>query len=413
VTRPPETPNGSTTSGSVFSGATAPFARIVWPFAIAETLVWACYDSSFPALLPTWEVELGFSKTELTGAFTLSLIVSAVLAPMAGRQIDHGRGRIVFAGGAVLAAGMLFLLSQVTEVWQFYAVWVGIGVGMAGSLYEPCFAIIIHSMGSQARRAIILVTLAAGFAGTVSFPSAHILTGLFGWRVTVVVFALVVVTVCVPLILYGCRHAASSALTAAPRASSNARQAMGVTRTLTFWMIAIAFSLLALDHGLIVSHLLPILADRGLSQDMAVFAASMIGPMQVAGRLAMIAAERHVSVLAICCVCFISMSLAGTAIYLTTSFALLIVPFIILQGAGAGVLSIIRPTVVAELLGRKDFGVISGMLAVGFVAGSAFAPTVASLFWRVGGYDLVLLLTIAIPLVALFAIVGAWRNRQK
>ena len=409
----PETPNGSTIRGSGFPGSTAPFARIVWPFAIAETLVWACYYYSFPALLPTWEIELGFSKTELTGAFTLSLIVSAVLAPMAGRQIDHGRGRIVFAGGAVLAAGMLFLLAQVTEVWQFYAVWVGIGVGMAGSLYEPCFAIITHSMGSQARRAIILVTLAAGFAGTVSFPSAHILTGLFGWRVTVIVFALVVVTVCVPLIFYGCRHAASSALTAAPRASSNARQAMGVTRTLTFWMIAIAFSLLALDHGLIVSHLLPILADRGLSQDMAVFAASMIGPMQVAGRLAMIAAERHVSVLAICCACFISMSLAGTAIYLTTSFALLIVPFIILQGAGAGVLSIIRPTVVAELLGRKDFGVVSGMLAVGFVAGSAFAPTVASLFWRVGGYDLVLLLTIAIPLAALLAIIGAWRTRQE
>jgi MFS family permease len=384
----PETPNGSTIRGSGFPGSTAPFSRIVWPFAIAETLVWACYYYSFPALLPTWEVELGFSKTELTGAFTLSLIVSAVLAPMAGRQIDHGRGRIVFAGGAVLAAGMLFLLAQVTEVWQFYAVWVGIGVGMAGSLYEPCFAIITHSMGSQARRAIILVTLAAGFAGTVSFPSAHILTGLFGWRVTVIVFALVV-------------------------ASSNARQAMGVTRTLTFWMIAIAFSLLALDHGLILSHLLPILANRGLSQDMAVFAASMIGPMQVAGRLAMIAAERHVSVLAICCACFISMSLAGTAIYLTTSFALLIVPFIILQGAGAGVLSIIRPTVVAELLGRKDFGVVSGMLAVGFVAGSAFAPTVASLFWRVGGYDLVLLLTIAIPLAALLAIIGAWRTRQE
>jgi MFS family permease len=107
------------------------------------------------------------------------------------------------------------------------------------------------------------------------------------------------------------------------------------------------------------------------------------------------------------------MSLAGTAIYLTTSFALLIVPFIILQGAGAGVLSIIRPTVVAELLGRKDFGVVSGMLAVGFVAGSAFAPTVASLFWRVGGYDLVLLLTIAIPLAALLAIIGAWRTRQE
>ena len=320
-----EVPDGSAAPaapGPTAPGARAgpaaykPFRRIVWPFAIAETLVWACYYYSFPALLQEWEADLGFSKTTLTGAFTLSLIVAAVLAPMAGRQIDHGRGRIVFAGGAVLAASCLLLLSQVTEIWQFYAVWIGIGVGMAGSLYEPCFAILTYSMGNHARRAIILVTLAAGFAGTVSFPSAHVLTGLFGWRGTVIVFAVVVLVVCVPLILYGCHYAAHNARASAPRASSNARQAMGVMRTATFWMIGIAFTLLALDHGLIVSHMLPILADRGLGEDLAVFAASMFGPMQVAGRLAMIAAERHVSVLAICCACFISMTLAGTRRFL-------------------------------------------------------------------------------------------------
>ena len=392
--------------------ASAPFRRIVLPFAIAETLVWACYYYSFPALLPTWEVDLGFSKTTLTGAFTLSLIVSAVLAPMAGRMIDHGRGRLVFAGGATLSAVMLLALSQATEVWQFYAAWIFIGVGMAGSLYEPCFAILTHSMGSQARRAIILVTLAAGFAGTVSFPSAHVLNGLVGWRGTVVVFAAVVLFICVPLILYGCHFAARNAQRSAPRASTNARAAMAVMRTATFWMIGIAFTLLALDHGLIVSHMLPIMADRGLGEDTAVFAASMFGPMQVAGRLAMIAAERHVSVLVICCACFLSMSLAGTAVFFSTSVAMLIIPFVVLQGAGAGVLSIIRPTVVAELLGRKDFGVISGTLAIGFVAGSAFAPTVASLIWRIGGYDMVLLLTIGIPVIALVAIFAAWRVRR-
>ncbi len=393
-------------------GERVPFAQVVWPFAIAETLVWACYYYSFPALLPTWEADLGFSKTTLTGAFTLSLIVAAAMAPAAGRMIDRGRGRLVFAGGAMLAAVMLFLLSRVTEVWQFYVLWFFIGIGMAGSLYEPCFAILTHSMGPQARRAIILVTLAAGFAGTVSFPSAHVLNGFFGWRGTVTVFALVVAVICVPLILYGCHYANQNARQSAPQASVSARATMAVMRTATFWLIGIAFTLLALDHGLIVSHMLPIMADRGLGEDTAVFAASMFGPMQVAGRLAMIAAERHVSVLMICCACFVSMSLAGVSVFLATSVALLIVPFVVLQGAGAGVLSIIRPTVVAELLGRRDFGVISGTLAIGFVAGSALAPTVASLIWRLGGYDLVLLLTIAIPLIALLSIVGAWRMRR-
>ena len=71
-------------------------------------------------------------------------------------------------------------------------------------------------------------------------------------------------------------------------------------------------------------------------------------------------------------------------------------------------LSIIRPIVIAELLGRKDFGIISGLLAVGFMGGSAVAPIAASLVWRLGGYDIVLLSTIAIPIVALISLIIAY-----
>lgn len=391
--------------------AADPFKRIVWPFAIAETLVWAAYYYSFPALLPEWEADLGFSKTTLTGAFTVSLIVSAVLAPMAGRLIDRGRGRAVFAGGAVLAAVLLALLSRVTEVWQFYAVWIGIGVAMSGSLYEACFAILTHCMGDRAKRAITLVTLVAGFAGTVSFPSAHFLTQQVGWRGTVVVFAGVVLLVCVPLILYGCHFAAQRARTAAPRSSTSAREAMRAARTLTFWLLGISFTVMALDHALIISHLLPIMADRGLAEETAILAASMIGPMQVAGRLAMIAAERHVTTLSICLVCFVAMGIAGAALYSAGAAPGLVAVFVVLQGAAVGVLSIIRPVTIAELLGRRDYGITAGLLAIGFMGGSAIAPILASLVWRVGGYDLVLLMTIGAPAIGLFALIGAWRAR--
>ena len=83
------------------------FGHIVFPFALAETLVWAAYFYSFPAFLPIWEEELGFSKANLTGTFTLSLVVSAVLSPAVGRLIDKGYGRAVFAGGAALASAMI------------------------------------------------------------------------------------------------------------------------------------------------------------------------------------------------------------------------------------------------------------------------------------------------------------------
>ncbi|MGB1642760.1 MAG: MFS transporter, partial [Paracoccaceae bacterium] len=123
------------------------FRRIILPFALAETLVWAAYFYSFPAFLPIWESELGFSKANLTGAFTLSLVVSAVLSPAVGRLIDKGYGRTVFAGGAALASVMLCLLSQADAIWQFYAIWFVIGIAMSGSLYDACFAIVTYSLG--------------------------------------------------------------------------------------------------------------------------------------------------------------------------------------------------------------------------------------------------------------------------
>ncbi len=47
-----------------------PFRRIVWPLAIAEIIMWAAMYYLFPALLLEWERDLGWSKTELSGAFT-------------------------------------------------------------------------------------------------------------------------------------------------------------------------------------------------------------------------------------------------------------------------------------------------------------------------------------------------------
>ncbi|TDJ63697.1 MAG: MFS transporter, partial [Proteobacteria bacterium] len=86
--------------------------------AIAETIVWAAMFYSFPALLLQWERDLGWSKIELSGALTLALVVSALLAPVVGRLIDHGLGRYVFTGSAVLGALLLVLLSRVTALWQ-------------------------------------------------------------------------------------------------------------------------------------------------------------------------------------------------------------------------------------------------------------------------------------------------------
>jgi MFS family permease len=383
------------------------FRRIVWPLAIAQIFMWAAMFYLFPALLLVWERDLGWSKTELSGAFTLALVVSAVLAPGVGRIIDRGFGSRLFTGSAILGSLGLVLLSMVTKLWQFYAVWIVIGMAMSGGLYEACFAILTRVMGTRAKQAITMVTLIAGFAGTLAFPGTHALVGIFGWRLTVLTFAAAMILIATPLIRSGCRFAERHGETHTAIAGYEAPETSGVFRSARFWLLAVAYTAIALDHGVLLTHLLPLLNDRGIQSQTAVLAASMIGPMQVAGRLAMIAVGNRVSTLGISIVAYIAMAIAALSLLGSGTVAVFLAIFILLQGAGFGVMSIMRPVMTAELFGHNNFGLISGSLAVPYLGAAAAAPTIAALIYSVDGYDLVILFASGASVLGLVSLLAA------
>lgn len=384
------------------------FRSVVWPLAAAETIVWAAMFYSFPALLLDWERELGWSKTELSGAFTVALALSALLAPVAGRLIDRNLGHLVLTGSAVLGAAALALLANASTLWQFYAAWFAIGIAMSGALYEPCFAFLTRTMGDRARKSITLVTLIAGFAGTVSFPGVHALLLVTDWRGAVMVLSGVVALTAVPLFWIGCAHARSGTAphteSTATHRSASAFRAMAQP---TFWLLAVSFSMIALSHGLVLTHLLPLLDERGVARDTAVLAASMIGPMQVAGRLAMMAAEKITSMVVIGAACFIAMGVAALSLLGAAAVPMLLVTFVVLHGSGYGVTSIVRPVLIADLLGRVSFGLLAGLLAVPFLAATAASPTIAAMVWEVGGYDMVIWVVVSATMLGLATLLAA------
>ena len=144
----------------------------------------------------------------------------------------------------------MILLSLVEQLWQFYLLWSVIGLCMAGSLYEPCFALITRARGAEAKRSIIFVTLVAGFDGTVRFQEAHSLELAFGWRVTVLVFGAVAILVVAPLMWLGAnaieqvgaqRHIENPHLSVAERS---------FLYSPVFWCLAFGFGLAAMMPGL-------------------------------------------------------------------------------------------------------------------------------------------------------------------
>jgi MFS family permease len=137
----------------------------------------------------------------------------------------------------------------------------------------------------------------------------------------------------------------------------------------------------------------------------------MIGPMQVAGRLAMMAVERHVSNRGITVACFLSVCLATLCLITASLVPMMLVPFVILQGSGHGVTSIMKPLVIGDILGRANFGAISGSQALILKLTIAVAPFAGALLWQIGSYDLVLVVMLGAALAGLAAFLAASRTR--
>lgn len=89
----------------------------------------------------------------------------------------------------------------------------------------------------------------------------------------------------------------------------------------------------------------------------------------------------------------------------------LIFVFALMQGAGAGLMSILRPVLVADVLGRQGFGTISGAIAVAPILGSAAGPAAGAALLAAGGTDAVLLACGMMALAGLAAVVWLVRGQ--
>ena len=148
----------------------------------AQTLAWA---SSYylPALLAQpMARDLGVGTSTIFAAFSLALVVSALLGPLAGHAIDRHGGRPVLLGTNLLFAAGLGALALAQGPVGLFAAWALIGIAMGSGLYEAAFATLVRLYGQGARGAITGITLVAGFASTVGWPLTAWMEATWDWR---------------------------------------------------------------------------------------------------------------------------------------------------------------------------------------------------------------------------------------
>jgi MFS family permease len=360
----------------------------VWLLAVGQTVVYAGSYYAFPALLPDLEAATGWSKTTLALGPTLAFLIMASLTVLTGRLVDRGLGGEMLIWGPVLAAiGVLGLGFAATPALWLVA-WALIGVAQAGCLYETCFAFLTRRLGDGARAAITRVTLVAGFAGTLAFPLGHWVGDLFGGQGAMLVFAGVTL-LAVPCNLWAVGALRRRARVGVEPAAPEPGTLKAALARPAFWALVACFGLIWLNHGILITYVLELFADRGAGEGMAALAAACIGPSQVAGRLLFLMGEARIGNARATLIALGGVVAASAILWLAGVAPALIFGFALAQGAGAGLMSILRPVLIADILGRQGFGAISGAVAMSPILASAAAPALGALMLTTGGPVLV------------------------
>src|SRR5664279_5379058 len=173
--------------------------RAVPVLGVTQILSWGTIFYTPVLIVPLIAAEHSWSISFAMGGFSAALLAAGLVAPYVGRSIDRLGGQVTMTVGSLIGALGLVLIGYANHPIAYYAVWIVLGVAMSANLYDSAFATLGRIFGAGARRPITALTLAGGFASTVSWPATHLLLEAVGWRGTYLIYAALLACVCAPL----------------------------------------------------------------------------------------------------------------------------------------------------------------------------------------------------------------------
>jgi MFS family permease len=339
--------------------------RAVPVLGITQILTWGTIFYTPVLIVPLIAAERGWSISFAMGGFSIGLLVAGLVAPYVGRSIDRFGGHVVMAVGSLTGALGLFLITSAAHPVVYYAVWMVLGVAMAANLYDAAFSTLGRIFGIGARRPITALTLAGGFASTVSWPMTHFLLERVDWRGTYLIYAALLAFVAAPLHALALPRTRYQSDIAAPTQSAPVK--VLPPYGLPFILVASAFASYAFVPSGLAAHLLAIFAREGIGSATVVWIGALFGPAQVGARLIEFAFGRNLHPLWIArfalttfLCAFLMLVLLGVSTATAAAFALMF-------GGANGLITITRGAVPLALFGASGYGRLMGRLAGPFL----------------------------------------------
>lgn len=368
--------------------------KVITTLGTAQTLAWA---SSYylPAILADPIArDLGISSNWFFAAFSGSLVISALIGPRVGRQIDLVGGRQVLCASSLVLAAGLALLGASASVWTMSIAWLLLGTGMGLGLYDAAFGALGRIYGTNARGAITGITLIAGFASTIGWPLSSLGLATIGWRETCFAWAAAHIVLGLPLNLL-LPPTARTAVSETPAVKPHIR----IDRTMV--VLSFAFAAAWTVTSAMAAHLPRIVEAFGATPAQAVIAGMMIGPAQVAARIMEASVLKRFHPLVSTRLACITHPIGAVLIAVFGGGAAAV--FALLYGAGNGILTIARGTLPLAIFGPQNYAYRLGLMGAPSRICQALAPLAFGLLIDVLGRSIVIV-SAGLSLAALLAL---------
>ena len=353
--------------------------RAVSVLGLTEILSWGALFYPPVLTVPLIAADHGWSPSFAMAGFSLGLFVGGLCARYVGGAIDRFGGHVVMPVGSLIGAGGLVALAWAPGVASYFGAWITIGIAMAASLYDPAFATLGRIFGSSARAPITVLTLAGGFASTVSWPATQFLIQSVGWRGAYLIYAALLAGLAAPLHAFALprEHAAARSRTVAGTGKSSQTDFIA-SHGLAFVLVAAGFASYAFVPSALSAQLLAIFHRFGLAPATVVAIGMLFGPAQVLARICELSFARRLHPLWIARAAVALLVAAFVLLALLPFSAILAGVFAVMYGMANGLLTIARGTVPLALFGAAGYGRLMGRIGGPYLVVQAAAPVVVT-----------------------------------
>lgn len=354
-------------------------------------------NSLFALLLLPLQSSLGWNRTTLTAAFSLSsLVVALVLIPVGG-IVDRYGARLVLVAGGVVSGLCLVGLTWITQPWQLIALF-GVGFGVAQALTSVQVGATAIANWFVRRRGMALGWLSVfmGLAVPVCVPIASQLILHYGWRVAVDILAAAFVALIIPAAIFVRQRPEDvglhpdgdrkpSLVDNGPRTGASFQSAIAGP---TFWLLSISSIPPAIAWGMVNTHQIAYMVGTGFTPGLAAAIVSVAGLASLPGRLALNAAADWWGPKAVLMV-NIALQAVGIVVLMNSASLVGLLSYSIVYGVTTGSAFGVRNAWLGGLFGRKAFGAITALHGTLIYVGGAIGPvTAGAMYDHFGNYTL-------------------------